>query len=254
MYAPKDWKNLERHELSADFPDITGDRWDEMVDDFGKYGNIDKTPIHLSADNKVVVGWQMLRLYKEHPDKGPPIFKRIKGNVTLETFVKIKEGHRRHLTHEELDGILAKQIERLRASGKSIRSIAAATGASRSEVQRQVSQLGTPDSQNSLDIQTNEDAESSKPDDTGPQTVVGADGKTYPARSRRSRREPQAIESGRVQFDRKKFDESFGRVVRMLDDLNATYGAPFKALMDELEEWLDDFLVGIKNLQTRRTG
>lgn len=172
----RQWRQLKQHPLGAEYEDIKGDQFDEMLDLFQKFGNVDGRRITLAPDYdddgklKVLDGWQLLRCYVESPKAGPPPFSRLSGKISQDDFIRIKNDNRRHETPEAIDKRQKARMERIakaRSEGKSIRAIADKEDVSPSTVQRDLEKAagvpgGTPEPK------------------TG--KVAGKDGKSYSAR------------------------------------------------------------------------
>ena len=60
MKQPTDWKSLERHELSAEYADLSNGEWESFLQRFREKGFDKRHPITLH-DGKVLDGWQRLR-------------------------------------------------------------------------------------------------------------------------------------------------------------------------------------------------
>ena len=58
MDQPRNWKQLLRHPLSADYEDLTGREWQLFVDGVRKYGILGNRAITL-YEGKIIDGWQL---------------------------------------------------------------------------------------------------------------------------------------------------------------------------------------------------
>jgi hypothetical protein len=152
------WKNYERHPLSAAYPDITGPAFERLIDNLKVHGILGNRHVVL-FHGQVLDGWQLLQACIAANVK-PPIKNLPKGvdpTVWVETF----NDHRRH---EPMEVLMAraeerrKRVAQLRAEGKSTTAIADEVGVSQTQVQRDLAKA-----------QVNP-----------PVKVTGQDGKHYP--------------------------------------------------------------------------
>jgi hypothetical protein len=165
MTILNDWKQLERHPLSAEYKDIEGQPWQDLLDRLTVMGSLPDRPIVL-FEGKVLDGWQRQRACVKLGVE--PTYDNLRDGMDAEMFVQAVNDIRRHESAEEAAERVARRRERLRAAraqGQSIRSIAKAESISKSQVER--------------DLQA-----SVVPGGT-PETVKGTDGKTYKARKPR---------------------------------------------------------------------
>lgn len=152
------WRQVERHPLSAEYPNITGPGWDAFIADFKEFGNIDNRPIYL-LDGKIVDGYQLYRAYLECDQK--PTFKPMP-KLDAELFVRIKNDNRRDENWQS-KAIRAEarraRVETARQEGESLRAIAEQENVSESQIRRDLSESAAPPAQ----------------------VTTGLDGKSYPA-------------------------------------------------------------------------
>lgn len=157
----------ERHPLSAEYKDITGDDWLKFSD--GVKENYDGRPVML-YQGKVLDGWQLYRAGALHGIKLN--YLDFQGNeLEAEDFVQRHNDHRRQMTPDELQqhaNERRNRVAKLRASGLSIRAISKQTGASPRTTQRDIDAVSGADA---------------TPD---PPAVTGQDGKTYKPRGKRN--------------------------------------------------------------------
>jgi hypothetical protein len=173
MKTPKNWKELERHPLSAAYADIEGAAWEHFVRNLISRGIVGHRKVVLHH-GKVIDGWQLQRACVEAAKGGfgiKPLYQELKlpRGMTIEQYVETVNDHRRHETQEQAVKRIEKRRERVaqaRAEGKSIRTIAQDEGVDPKTVR--------------------EDLKASGGDQSPPETVKGQDGKTYPARQARS--------------------------------------------------------------------
>lgn len=156
----------ERHPLSAEYEDISGEAWLRFSDGVKEAYN--GRPVIL-YQGKVLDGWQLYRACVLHGIK--PGFYDFDGNeMEAERFVEQNNDNRRHIPldkQQQYANERRNRVAKLRASGMSVRAIAKKTGASRTTTQRDLETLdgpgGTPD----------------------PPEVIGEDGKPYKPRGKR---------------------------------------------------------------------
>lgn len=239
--TPRYWKKLQRHPLGAAYPDITGDAWTQFVKDVKEYGVVNRRKITLHED-KVLDGWQLYRACLEAGVK--PEFQHLPKGVTPEQFVQIVNDNRRHETQEMAEKRVQERRLRVleaRAAGKSTRAIAEDEKVGETTVRRDLEEAGAPGG--------------------APDEVKGRDGKTY---RRKTERQPgddtEAEETarnkpkpGKILFDRRKFDEPYGGLLRSIDALGKGYGAhntpAAQGLRRLLKEFKDSFFGWQKQLQ-----
>ncbi len=207
------WKRLERHQLSAEYPDLSGAAAENMLDGIKRFGVLNKRPVTLH-EGKVLDGWQMYTACVEANVK--PTFQSVPKGMTPEEFVQVVNDHRRHESPElalARIGTRRKRAAELRSEGKSTHVIAEELGVSQPTVLRDLSSVDTPVS-------------------TG--KVKGKDGRSYSAT--KPEREPgddtavieaerAAPKNGRVLYERQDWDTAFGRMVREIDKLGKAYRA-----------------------------
>jgi hypothetical protein len=166
------WRKFERHPLSADYAELTGDEFEEMLDKFEKFGNIDNRPITLDADPddggkmKILDGWNLYRCHVEKNVK--PRFVQRNAKISPIDYVEIKNDVRRHETRETIEKraeVRRQRVVELREKGESIRAIAGKVGVDPRQVQR--------------DLEAAAESAPAKKKPKGAATVTGRDGKTY---------------------------------------------------------------------------
>src|ERR1700730_17599698 len=124
MRTPRTWKELERHPVSAAYPNLTGEGWARFVGELRKHGIIGERAITLH-EGKVLDGWQLLRACIE-ADITPP-FRELPQGCAPETFVEIMNDVRRH---EDAQAIRQRaearraRVAEMRVNGMSEREIA----------------------------------------------------------------------------------------------------------------------------------
>ncbi len=166
------WKDLERHPLSAEYPDITGRVREECIESLKRYGIINDRPIVIH-EGKIIDGWQLLQWCKE-ADIAPHIVPLVlKNGLTVEKWVELTNDHRRH---EPYSRVLRRVEERrkrvvhLRDEGKSTREIAELENVSQTTVLHDLESGEHPQSPENGEISNGV-----------PKTSVkGKDGRTYP--------------------------------------------------------------------------
>lgn len=154
-----DWRKIERHQLSADYGDISGDDWDEFLADFKDGGNIGRKIVLF--EDKVLDGWQLLRAHRECNVK--PEFRELpkRWHSRPDLYVKRVNDNRRHEDRSARDE-RRKRIAGRREAGESIRKIAKAEGVSTRTVVRDLATVSP---------------------DTVPEKVTGLDGVERPSSS-----------------------------------------------------------------------
>lgn len=182
--TPKLWRHLERHPLSAAYADLTGPRWQAMVDDVRQGGFDAARPIVLH-EGKVLDGWQRLRACLETEQE--PVFAEL-GDQDPEQYVSRHNDNRRHESADEALRRIEERRRRVRearAEGKSTRQIAEQEEISQRQVRRDLKAPedpgeahASPDCQNSSESKI---ADEPKPSPAPSPTVKGRDGKTYRA-------------------------------------------------------------------------
>ncbi len=182
---PAQWKRLQRHALSAEYKDITGDRWEELVVGLKTYGFLPGHEIVL-CEGKVLDGWQRLRACIEANVK--PTFKGPSRGISPENYVHLVNDPRRHETPEDRAERVAKRQERVaaaRVEGQSLRAIAEAEGISHTQVADDIKASGVNPVYTSSN-EGDENSDSATPAEASePPKVTGRDGKTYPAKKPR---------------------------------------------------------------------
>jgi len=121
--TPKDWRKYERHEISARYPDLKGQAWEDFRD-----GVTQRTarlrPI-ITFEGRILDGWQ---LYRACLEKGiEPVFAELRSGEDPEEFVDQANNRRRHETQEMLAArrdLRDARIIEARLNGKSMRTIA----------------------------------------------------------------------------------------------------------------------------------
>lgn len=171
--TPRNWKNLERHPLSAEYGDLEGRAFDLLVESVKERGIVGNRPIML-FDGVIIDGWQLhraiLKLYTVgdaacHAEKYKPHYENLKlpKGMTAEQYVETLNDHRRHVTQEKAVQRVEERRQRVAAArrdGLSLRAIAEQESISKSQVERDLEEA------------------SGVPGGT-PEIVTGSDGNTY---------------------------------------------------------------------------
>lgn len=169
-------KEYERHPLSAEYEDLTGRAWDQLVDGLARYGNVTGRKIML-FEGKIFDGWQFYRACQKAGVK--PEFETLElpEKMTPEEYVEIVNDNRRHESHDRLQLRATERRERVKIAinnGQSLRAIAASEGVDPKTIR---DDLKVPGGDRSPPGATK---------NTGSiPTVKGLDGKTYPSRAER---------------------------------------------------------------------
>lgn len=176
-------KTYERHELSAEYPDITGQPWTDYVANVAEFGIVEGRKIVL-YEGKVIDGWQLYRACLEA--KVEPQFKelRLPKGMTVERWVETTNDYRRHETQAIMEERAVKRRERVataRAEGKSTRAIAEEEGVSQKTIRNDIQVIS---GEYPTHLNDNSQKHSEKPSDIHGEDnakVTGTDGKTYAA-------------------------------------------------------------------------
>ncbi len=163
MSTPTHWRDYKRHLISARYPDIKGQAWEDYSANVKKRGIRGRT-ITL-YENQVLDGWQLYRACLEHDIE--PRFTVLREGEDPEAYVEEANEHRRHESaeimcnrrHARNERILAKT-----AQGKSTRAIAEEENVSRRTVDR---------------VQKDGGGGAPAPPEQKPAQIIGRDGKQY---------------------------------------------------------------------------
>jgi hypothetical protein len=158
------WRKFEQHPLGKEYDEVLGDEFEEWLEDFKLYGNIDNRPIML-YQGKILDGWNLYRCHLECDVK--PTFRVLNARIPPEKFIAIKNDHRRHETRERIHRRAEARLEKLAEmakEGASLRTMAEAAKVSTAQVQRDLAKLPG--------------ATGGAPGPRAPKTV-GKDGKKY---------------------------------------------------------------------------
>lgn len=133
---------LERHPLSAEYPDITGRTWERYVANLREHGIVGDRKVTL-CEGKVIDGWQLYRACLEAHIE--PSFAELDG-IEPARFVETMNDLRRHETQEQAMRRADARREAIvadRRDGKSLRAIAEEHGVSESQVRRDIEAAST---------------------------------------------------------------------------------------------------------------
>lgn len=163
------WREYERHPISARYPDIKGQAFEDFRD------NMSKRKIRGRAitlyEGKILDGWQLYRAALELDIE--PRFVVLREGEDPEAYVEQANEHRRHESAEAMCARADKRRERvaaMRREGKSQRAIAEEEEISESQVRR--------------DLEAASGAPGGAPEpETGKTT--GQDGKQYPPKKQK---------------------------------------------------------------------
>lgn len=241
MYEqPKNWRELERHPLSAEYEDLTGPEWDHFVEDMDEIGFDPKRPIVLFED-KILDGWQRHRACLECDIV--PAYIPLQIGADAAAFVRIANDNRRHETEYAREKrLMARRglVASKRAEGVSTRAIAKELGVSKTTVVKDIefSDVFAP-----AEVSAPK-TESASPPSGGqgcpPATkVTGTDGKVYEAK----KPEQKKPRNGAPKFNEKAFNKIFGPLVRLVDQRgNAMGKGPrYERCMESLGEFLKHY-------------
>jgi hypothetical protein len=154
MNAPKDWKSLERHPLSAEYVNIDGPEWEQFVASLRVNGIVGDRRITL-YEGKVLDGFQLLRACIEADIK--PNFQQLSDGIAPETFVEIMNDRRRHEDAETMRKRAHARRERVaaaRSEGQSTWAIAEAEGVSQKTIRNDLEALTAEGTQCSTEYPT----------------------------------------------------------------------------------------------------
>lgn len=142
MKQPTAWKQLERHPLSAEYEDMTGQAWADLVKDISENGFDKRKPIILH-DGQILDGWQRQRACIEcdvRPTYAPPA-----RGMAVEDVVRRENDQRRHESEQAREKRVRARRERVakaRSEGESIRAIAEHEGVSKATVEEDIKKTG----------------------------------------------------------------------------------------------------------------
>lgn len=191
MSEPTEWRQLERHPLSAEYADLPEAVFRQMVQAIREHGIVDRSvTLH---EGKILDGWQFHRACIEAGVR-PDYVDVADMAIAPEAYVAIKNDFRRHETPQQAERRIAARRQRAaaaRAEGKSLRTIAESEGVSKDTVSEDLRCLPVDTSNPGVDMstpepeadQSTEPAPAPKPPavpKVEPPTVTGRDGKVYP--------------------------------------------------------------------------
>ncbi len=272
---PRYWKKLERHPLSAAYPDISGRAWTQFVEDVKEYGILNKRKIVLH-EGKVIDGWQLYRACIEADKK--PVFEELKlpSGLTADEWVKIQQENRRHESQEILERRATERRERVataRIAGQSTRTIAKQEGVSDTTIQRDIKEIAStappgavepPDGKIVGQDGKKRDATKSTPDPKdlwcdnckragrSPAGCKACKAMRDSAKNKPPEREPgddteveneekKRPKNGQILYDWKGFEAVYGKLIREIDSLGRAYRANNGAKANELRAMLGNF-------------
>jgi hypothetical protein len=218
------WKSLERHPLSAHYPDITGPAWDRYLAGFREFGIVGGRQIMLH-EGKVLDCWQLYRACVAENIR--PEFTSLPQGMTAEKYVEIANDNRRHESAGTIEQRVAQRRQRVadaRRNGHSLRAIGEELGISKSQVERDLQGVprGTPE--------------------PGTPKILGKDGKQYPRGPRQraiddhvggKKGEPEPVAAaakipkkkpGKPVFDDQQIKDALGKLVRLFNDRANAFG------------------------------
>lgn len=153
-----DWKNKQRHPLSAEYGDLEGAAWDDFLAHVKKYGIVGQRKITIYED-KILDGWQLQRACVVHNIQ--PAYQVLPKGVSPEGFVATVNDRRRHESAGKALERIAERRDRVaarRAAGETTRDIAKSEGVSESQVRRDLAPQGAEED---LCVTTNENRQNS---------------------------------------------------------------------------------------------
>ena len=149
MSSQRNWRQLERHPLSAEFEDIAGDEWKALLRSIEKHGFDPRKPIVLAPDlddkgrMKIGDGWQRQRACLQLGVR--PVYVILPGKMTLEELIERDNEARRHESIAQRDKRIAarnKRISKAIESGKTYREVAEEEGINVSTVHKAATKSG----------------------------------------------------------------------------------------------------------------
>ena len=243
------WKQLERHPLSAEYPDIKGRAWKLYVENIKENGVINDRKIVIHED-KVIDGWQLLRACIEAEIK--PEFKelRLPREMTVERWVETVNDHRRHETQEAAIARADERRERVAKAfvdGQSTREIAEDEGVSQKTVVGDIKELSDATTENAKKSDTphspetpDKEKQAEKPEPircprctramrVGQEMVKNCpECKALRAGKSATAEKPETpakkTKPGKPIFDDKTVLDLIGKLTRLLDDRMRVYG------------------------------
>lgn len=248
----KKWKELERHELSAAYPDIKGPAWKAFVANIQEVGNVTGRRIMLFG-GKVLDGWQFYRACVEANKQ--PEFITLPRGMDPEMYVETVNAHRRHETQEQsLERVTErrKRVADARKGGASTRTIAEEEGVSSSTIRKDLEKLtvqgfsvqpesGVVNSKDGVKRPAQSRAErlGLRPPTPFQMREAGDDTESEAKAKQDAKTDPK---SGKAKFDWKPAEASVGILIREVDKLGKAYGikdrADLEALRKDQAEWL----------------
>jgi hypothetical protein len=258
MNKPRDWQSLERHPLSAEYPNLTNGRMQAMRESVRK-GVLNERKVTLH-EGKILDGFQFYTACLV--EQVEPEFQPLPDGWTPEEYVAAMNDVRRHESADMLEARANRRRQRVaerREGGESIRSIAAAENVSQATVRRDLEAVTAPGGavnppSGKITGKDGRQQPATRPSifcsrcaRVGP--VKGCEAcKAERAGARKGRdagsHEPKAPKktAGRIIFDQKAFDRSFGDVVRTLDRVEKGYGHKQTDEGEALRKLLNEFL------------
>lgn len=146
MKAPRNWKNLKRHPLSAEYPNLSGRTWELFVQNLRQYGVVGYRKIMLH-EGMIIDGWQLQLGCIQAGIKPKYEILKLPEGMTLEAYVETVNDLRRHETQEQAIKRAEERRKRAlaaHASGMSKRAIAEQEGRSLSQIRRDLEGSGAP--------------------------------------------------------------------------------------------------------------
>jgi transposase-like protein len=143
---PANWRKLQRHPDSAEYPDIGGRTFDRMVDRIKRFGVFGRK-IKL-LDGKVWDGWQLYRACLEAGVEPPFEKLRLPGGMSREEALEIVQDLRRHETQDQAERRAEERRQRVAEAvrnGQSVRSVAKAEGVTHKTIQKDLAKVGNGD-------------------------------------------------------------------------------------------------------------
>ena len=140
--STKNWRTYERHPISARYPDIKGEAFNDFCANTITWIRIGARSVIL-YEGKVLDGWQFLRACIVNNKE--PTFTNFPDGEDPEEFVEQANEHRRHESLEKMEERLQARrarVAKMRTEGKNIRTIADAENTSPKSIQRDLESSG----------------------------------------------------------------------------------------------------------------
>jgi hypothetical protein len=222
----RNWRTLERHPLSAEYPDLSGPAATRLREGLAAHGIIGGRCV-IMHEGRVLDGWQMLQGCIAADVR--PQFAHLPKGMAPEQYVELANDCRRHEPPGVMMARIARRQERVakaREEGKSIREIASKEGVGRATVVEDLKKTSTV---------------RGKPVVPASGKVMGRDNRLQPA-TRSPGGNGKATRNGHVAkkvYDWRLHRVNLAAVKGDVDRLGLLYGAKQSKEAEELRRQLD---------------